>query len=193
MARRIKLVWGRAEKRETPADPTAGCKKAKAFAELDLSGKGAKEFKEVKDEAGNVTDFRDLVIKGYLSTFRATTEADRDGDYVEEGAFADSIARAKSKSPVPLQINHSRRVEDNIGRFVVLREDARGLYVEASVTNSPDKRDVRFKIAEGHLNTLSMGGIFHYKEDGRGIFKVDLYEGSVVTIPANQDAIFAAN
>ena len=52
-------------------------------------------------------------------------------------------------------------------------------------------RDTRFKVAEGHLKTLSMGGLFHYKEDGRGIFKVDLWEGSLTPIPANPDATFS--
>ena len=60
---------------------------------------------------------------------------------------------------------------------------------KALLSNAPDNISTRFNVAEGHLRTLSMGGLFHYKEDGRGIFKVDLWEGSLVSIPANPDAI----
>jgi hypothetical protein len=49
--------------------------------------------------------------------------------------------------------------------------------------------DIRFKVAEGVLKCLSMGGIFYYREDKRGIFKVALWEGSLTPIPANPDAI----
>ena len=52
-------------------------------------------------------------------------------------------------------------------------------------------RGVAVKVAEGSLRTMSMGGVFHYLEDGRGIFKVSLWEGSLTPIPANQDAIFS--
>jgi phage head maturation protease len=61
------------------------------------------------------------------------------------------------------------------------------------LSNSPaeDMKHVRALVAEGHLRTLSMGGRFYYRNDGRGIFKVELYEGSLTPIPANPDATFS--
>lgn len=157
----------------------------------DLGAPDAKKFETIKDKDGNVVDYRDVVLKGYLSTFKGTTESDRQGDYVEPGAFAETIARFL-KNPV-LLVNHRNGVESVAGTFTTVREDKRGLYVEARLSNSPAdaQTDVRFKVAEGALRALSMGGVFHYKEDGRGIFKVDLWEGSIVAIPANPDALFA--
>jgi HK97 family phage prohead protease len=82
-----------------------------------------------------------------------------------------------------------------LGKFTVVREDDTGLYVEALMSNSSAQwlRDVRFKIAEGHLRALSMGGRFYYDlADEHRITKVDLCEGSLYPVPSNPDAIFTA-
>lgn len=157
---------------------------------MDLSEPGTKKFTEIK-EGDNVVDYRDVQISGYLSTFKSTTESDRDGDYVDQGAFTDTIPKFM-RNPVML-VNHWNSVENIGGSFTKVKEDKKGLYVEGKLSNSqaPGMIDLRAKVAEGHLRTLSMGGIFHYKEDGRGIFKVDLWEGSLVAIPANPDATFS--
>lgn len=157
---------------------------------LDLSTPGAKKFDVIK-EGDKIVDYLNVRLSGYLSTFKDTTESDRQGDYVEKGAFTETIPHFM-QNPVLLK-NHSNKVEDTIGRFDVLREDSRGLYFEATLSNSPSDamKDVRAKVADGTLKATSMGGIFHYKPDGRGIFKVDLMEGSVVPIPANPDALFS--
>lgn len=155
---------------------------------ISLEDAGAKSFTTVK--TGDViSDYRDVTIRGYLSTFRGTTESDRQGDYVDEGAFKETIPRFKQNA-VMLR-DHTNLVEYLVGGFTTVREDAKGLFVEATLSNAPDVQSVRFKIAEGWLKTLSMGGLFHYKEDGRGIFKVDLWEGSLTPIPANPDARFS--
>lgn len=157
----------------------------------DITGQGAKKFDEVKDASGAVIDYRNVKLSGYLSTFRETTESDRQGDYVEKGAFRETIA-SFMRNPV-LLANHHNNVGALVGSFVKLEEDDRGLRFEAVLSNSGDDftRGTRAKVAEGHLRTVSMGGRFHYKDDGRGIFKVDLYEGSLTPIPANPDAVFA--
>lgn len=155
---------------------------------LDLGAPGAKKFKEVKDDAGSIIDYRDVEIEGYLSTFESVTEADRDGDRVKAGAFAETIKEFMS-NPV-LLVDHLNMVSHLAGNFTSVKEDRHGLAIKARVTNSPEMRDVRFKIAEGFLKAMSMGGIFYYEEDRRTIFKVKLWEGSLVSIPANQDALF---
>lgn len=144
-------------------------------------------------EDGNkeaIRDYLNVTVKGYLSTFEGTTKADRDGDYVVQGAFAETLPKFLERNPVMLR-DHVNATEHVVGSFSKAVEDDRGLYVEAMLSNAPDIRNIRFKVAEGHLRTLSMGGIFHRSEDGRGIFKVDLWEGSIVAIPANPDATFS--
>lgn len=147
-----------------------------------------KKFEEVKDSDGNVTDYKDVTIEGYLSTFQGTTPSDRDGDYVEKGAFEETLKRFM-ENPVMLR-DHAAITDEVAGSFTEAREDETGLYVKGMLSNSPDNRWLRFKVAEGHITTMSMGGIFHYRDDGRGIFKVELYEGSLTPIPANPDARF---
>lgn len=156
---------------------------------LDLKAEGVKKATPIKDAAGRVVDFSDVSIEGYLSTFEAVTKADRDGDVVEDGAFADTIPEFM-KNPVML-VDHVNMVEYLAGNFTQVKEDRNGLRIKAEVSNSPDMINVRFKIVEGILKALSMGGIFYYKEDRRTIFKVKLWEGSLVSIPANQDALFS--
>lgn len=156
---------------------------------LDLEEPGVKKMTIVKD-GDVVRDYRGVTIKGYLSTFKGTTESDRQGDYVDDGAFRDTLKKFMA-NPVMLA-DHRNSVANIAGKFVVVREDRKGLYVEGELSDAPGNIDNRFKVAEGSLRTLSMGGIFHYKEDGRGIFKVDLWEGSLVAIPANPDALFSA-
>jgi len=106
-----------------------------------------------------------------------------------KGAFKDGIA-AFMKNPV-LLLDHERSVHAIAGYFTKVVEDSRGLFIEAIITNSPAMAHVRALLAEGALKTLSMGGRFSYDSTGRGIEKVELFEGSLVSIPANPDAIIA--
>ena len=189
----MRVVTKRIETTEPTAQPVAlaGRKLARFDGAVSIASPESKSFTEVKEESGRVVDYRDVTIKGYLSTFQGTTPSDRDGDYVIPGAFKDTIP-AFMRNPV-LLCDHRNEVESLIGKFTVVREDSRGLYVEAQLTNSPadEDRSVRFKVAEGILRTMSMGGVFHYNEDDRGIFKVTLWEGSLTPIPANPDAVFS--
>ena len=168
-----------------PVDEFASVKRFDAA--ISLEADDAKKFTIVKD-GDVITDYRDVRIKGYLSTFRATTESDRQGDYVIEGAFKDTIPDFMSKNPVLLRDHHNICAALS-GSFTVMKEDRKGLYVEGNLSNAPDVQSTRWKVAEGHLRTMSMGGAFYYLEDGRGIFKVSLWEGSLTPIPANQDAL----
>jgi HK97 family phage prohead protease len=161
-------------------------KRFHADVELELD---AKKVESIKDGEGNIIDYRNVRLTGYLSTFKHVTESDRQGDYVEAGAFRDTLKRFM-QNPVMLT-DHRNSVANLAGTFTDMKEDKNGLRFEALLSNAPGNIDVRFKVAEGMLRTTSMGGIFHYKEDGRGIFKVDLWEGSLTPIPANPDARFS--
>lgn len=154
-------------------------------------GKGVEpKFLTVPDaeEKGMVEDYLNVTFAGYASTFKETTPTDRDGDYVAPGAFAETLAEF-SKNPVML-IDHRNSVMSMAGSYSKISTDRRGLAVEGRVSNAPGLRDVRFLLAEGHLKTLSIGGFMYYAQDGRGIERVQLFEISLVAVPANPDAIF---
>lgn len=172
------------------ANSVAGRKLVRGDFFMDLQAQDSKKFDKV-EEGGRVVDYRNVRIKGYLSTWKHVTESDRQGDYVERGAFTETLPKFM-KNPV-LLVNHINAVAFLAGSFTKVAEDDKGLYVEAVLSDAPSDpmTDIRWKVAEGHLRTLSMGGRFHYKEDGRGIFKVDLWEGSLTPIPANPDATFS--
>jgi len=167
-------------------DPEEGVKRFQAEIDVDLD---EKKMTEVKDEKGNVIDYRNVKISGYLSTFEGTTESDRQGDAVIAGAFRETIQKFML-NPV-LLIDHRNSVTSIAGRFTSMKEDKQGLKFEALISDAPGMADIRHKIATGMLKTTSMGGLFHYAEGGRKIFKVDLWEGSLVAIPANPDARFS--
>ena len=144
----------------------------------------------IRDEkSGAIIDYKDVTIKGYLSTFENFTARDRDGDYVRTKAFDKSLSRFSS-NPVML-MDHVNDLEHLAGSFTNILKDGNGLAVVGKVCNAPELRKIRFLIAENHLKTLSMGGLFLYGHDGKAIEEVDLWEGSLVPVPANPDARFS--
>lgn len=145
----------------------------------------------IRDQATNrIVDYTDVMFAGYGSTFAHVTPKDRDGDGVMVGAFTETIKEFK-RNPVML-IDHRNSVENIAGSYTQIMQDDIGLKLVGQVSNAPELRKVRFLIMEGHLKTLSMGGIFIYQPDGKTIEKVYLFEVSLVAVPANPDATFQA-
>jgi HK97 family phage prohead protease len=121
-------------------------------------------------------------FEGYGSVFG---NQDRDGDIVARGAFADSL-----KAGLPALLwQHDQK--SPIGRFDVVREDKRGLYVKGRLSMSGRGREAYDLLKMGALNGLSIG--FVTKEASRDkitgartIVKASLMEVSLVTFPANE-------
>ena len=145
-------------------------------------------FKEVKDENGAIVDYQDVRIAGYASTNEDVTKADRGGDYLRKGAFKRTIKKFM-RNPIMLA-DHANSTRTIVGKYSKVEEDEKGLYIEGSLSNSPEQKNIRFQVAEGNLQTMSIGGIFKYEEDGKAIAEVDLMEISLVAIPMNPDARF---
>lgn len=129
-----------------------------------------------------------LVIEGYGNTW----EEDRDGETVVKDAFDNTIAEFLT-NPV-LLLNHDKH--KIIGGVVGLETDHKGLRVLAEVDKPPAGAEgwahkAYADIKNGRLKTFSMGGIFHRSKDVDGkIYRVDLLEMSVVTIPSNKTSLF---
>lgn len=132
-------------------------------------------------------------FSGYLSTYG---NEDRDGDTIIKGAFDESLER---KAVVPMLKNHNRDVVIGLMR---LKSDNKGLHVDAELNmNDPVAKNVSDLIVMGALDSLSIGmAVVEYEPNdpqhpfaGWTIKKADVYEGSVVTIPANADALIASS
>lgn len=141
-------------------------------------------------DGSRIIDYQNVSFKGYASTNEDTTKEDRIGDYLRRGAFRKTIREFK-KNPVML-IDHENSVKNIAGSYANMVEDDKGLFVEGRISNAPELATVRTLIAEGHLKTLSIGGMFYYEDDGKAISQVDLMEVSLVAIPMNPDARFEA-
>lgn len=140
------------------------------------------DIKQVTEEENK------LYIEGYLSTFG---NVDREGDIVASGAFDKTLTEIKM---LPILKDHLANTECQIGSFYEFRIDEKGLYVKGCIEIDEKSIHIIKLIKGGHLNTLSMGGIFEYDgtdKAGNYIIKeVMLFEGSVVVVPANPQAIF---
>ena len=146
------------------------------------------ELKAAEDGSG--------IVEGYASTW--TTTPDSYGDIVIKGAFKETLEkRAKTGHPFPLCFNHD--LDQIIGAVKSIEEDDFGLKISASFLNSALAQEKRELVKEGIVWQFS----FAYnilesepptsEEKKAGILqkltKLDLFEVSLVPIPANQTAI----
>ena len=140
----------------------------------------------------------DGFVEGYASTF--DREPDSYGDVVAKGAFARTLKEwGENEHPIPLLYGHS--TDDpmkNIGQVLEAYEDERGLFVKAEFdADNPTAQYVRKLVQEGRLYQFS----FAYAVRSQGVVELengtqanelrdlDLFEVSLVQIPANQHAV----
>lgn len=135
-------------------------------------------------------------ISGFFSTY--DKEPDSYGDIIEKGAFTETIAkRAESGHPFPLCFNHDFSAV--IGAVDKIEDTEKGPYIEAHFLDTQQAQDVRKMLQSGAIYQFS----FAYdvlgarepdeEEKSKGIenvlTKVEVFEISVVTVPANQNAV----
>lgn len=132
------------------------------------------------------------IITGHVSTFENDARADTYGDIVAPGAFLEAIARhAAGERRVRYLYQHDwGRV---VGRPEVLKEDDKGLWAESYNSKTPLGDEVLTLTQDQALDSFSIGFyIREYKIEERPdktwirkLTKIDLWEYSVVTFPAN--------
>lgn len=125
-----------------------------------------------------------VTFEGYASVWG---RIDSYGDTVIKGAFGESL---KARRPMMLYGHNPGRV---IGKWLDTKEDDKGLFVKGALTpGNSDAADVGANLKFGALNGQSIGGYSvdweSQKNGGRLIKKFDLYEISVVSMPAEQEA-----
>jgi len=139
-------------------------------------------FKSVEE-----ADDGSVNIKGYAST----NDTDRAGDVIDKEAWEKGGLDNYTNNPVVL-FNHD--YNRPIGRATGLETDDRGLKLTANISKSAG--DVTNLVKEGILRAFSVG--FRVKDadyieetDGLKISDAELFEVSVVSVPANQSATFS--
>lgn len=134
------------------------------------------------------------MVSGYAAVFNSKTNI---GDYFEEvispGAFSNAIA---TNNDIRALFNHDWN--NVLGRTksgtLRLSEDDRGLKFEVDLPNTSLAHDLAESMARGDINQCSFG-FFATEETWdysvepalRTIHEVELYEISVVSIPAYED------
>lgn len=139
------------------------------------------------------TEVNGRIVSGYLASFG---NKDSDGDVIIKGAFAKSIAERGPNSSTARKVAYlyQHDMSKPIGRFKTLMEDETGLYFEAELDNIPLANDVLSQYKSGTLNQHSIGFRYiwdkvQYDEQNSAfvVKEVDLFEGSVVTMGANEN------
>ena len=140
------------------------------------------------DEAGK--------ISGFFSTYDKTP--DSYGDIIEPGAFTGTIERRKATGhPFPMCFNHDFSAV--IGAIEIIEEKENGPYIEGGFLDTQLAQDVRKMCLSGAIWQFS----FAYEvlkrrdpteeEKKAGVMNVlqelEVFEISVVTVPANQNAV----
>lgn len=135
------------------------------------------EFKFDEEKTGS--------FSGYASVFNGT---DSYGDTILPGAYKKTLE--KRDRPVQMRWNH---YGDVIGKWTVMEEDEKGLYVEGELTPGHSKaQDVYALLKHGAISGLSIGyRPVKYEENQNGGYdlkEIDLVEISVVESPADNNA-----
>lgn len=138
-------------------------------------------------------------FSGYGAVFDNT---DSHGDVIAKGAFADTLSawRARGRFP-PMRLQHGsggnpfRHDDLPIGKWSVMREDSRGLWVEGKLLalNTDMGRRLLSLLEASALDGLSIGFILRKFTPGTGsvrrvLTQIDLRELSIVDEPSNDQA-----
>lgn len=131
-------------------------------------------------------------FEGYLSTFG---NEDFGGDIVHKGAFEKTIREWKSKGQmVPTLWQHN--MHEPVGVFTEMFEDSYGLFVKGRLPKADTFVSGRVipQMKAGSIKAMSIGyraEKFDFDEAGwtRNLKEIQLFEGSLVTMPMNANAV----
>jgi len=135
-------------------------------------------------------------ISGFFSTYDKTP--DSYGDIIEPGAFTNTLKkREESGHPFPLCFNHDFSAV--IGAVDSVKDTENGPYIEAHFLDTQLAQDVRKMLMSGAIYQFSfaydvLGAREPNEEEKKAgvtnvLTEVEVFEVSVVTVPANQNAV----
>lgn len=160
---------------------------------------GQKAAQGVRTKAADLAMVADGIVEGYAATF--DREPDSYGDVIARGAFSRTLSEWREKMGrglfIPLLYGHATNdPEYNIGRVLDFKEDERGLWVRAEFdADNETAQKVRRLVAQGRLYQFSFAYSVRDAKvvdidgfEANELRDLDLYEVSLVQIPANQHA-----
>lgn len=136
-------------------------------------------------------------VTGYLAIFN---NKDSDGDILIKGCFAKSLQERGVDSSGGNKIAHlwQHDMREPLGKYTVLREDDKGLYFECPYDDIEKANRALTQFKSGTLNNFSIGYSYVWdkieydaEKDAFICKELNLYEGSVVTLAANDMTYFA--
>jgi len=132
------------------------------------------------------------LIEGYASAFGGPPDAY--GDIIDPGAFRQTLAHHKADGTMPAML-WSHDMAQPIGRWTEMKEDDYGLFVRGNLNMGTERgRDALEHLKQRDVSGLSIGfvvakgGSKLSLEGYRILTGLDLWEVSVVALPANQRA-----
>lgn len=147
---------------------------------MDYEIKRAQEVKAVREDSN-------LFIEGYASVFGVV---DSYNDIVVQGAFTNTLINDAKRVKFCWQHN----MDDVIGKIIEMREDDRGLWFRAKISNTSKGKDVAILVEDDALDEVSFAYrtkkyLIDEETDIRKLLEVELIEISLVTRAANPQAV----
>lgn len=144
------------------------------------------EIKQVDSEEKNFT------FEGHLAAFG---NKDFDGDIIRKGAFSDWLEKSRQDDKKSIPIFWSHKSNEPIGVFPLdsMTEDDRGLFVKGVMPKDDTFVSGRVipQLKIGSVSKMSIGykvNDFEYENNARILKSLSLWEGSLVALPANENA-----
>jgi uncharacterized protein len=122
-------------------------------------------------------------FEAYAATFG---NVDHHDDIIVKGAFLDSLTKRMPK----LAYQHNTNLLP--GKITNAVEDSKGLLVTGEFINTPIGDQAYEEVKTGVINQMSIGfsaSEVDFKDDIRLLKKIELFEVSFVTFPANEQAV----
>lgn len=147
------------------------------------------EYKSNIREIKAIQEGKNLFIEGYAAVFG---NKDSYGDIIVPGAFAETISGANGKR---IKLCYQHDFDDIIGKIIELREDEKGLFMKAKISNTTMGKDIAELIQDGAIDEFSIGYSavsWEITEEARLLKEVKLYEISLVGRAANVEAVLTS-
>ena len=129
-------------------------------------------------------------VKGYASVFN---NVDSDSDRLMKGAFNRTIKSWGPEGKNRIKLVSQHNIGKPVAKIDELYEDEKGLYMSATFGSHQDGDDHYRMVKEGILTEFSIGFVPTQEEKndegGRNFKEVKLYEVSLVTVAANDEAL----
>jgi HK97 family phage prohead protease len=135
-------------------------------------------------------------VSGYLASFG---DKDDSGEILVKGCFAKSLSErgVSSTSNRRIAYLYQHDTKQPLGKYTKLEETEKGLYFEAEISRIPLGDQVLEQYKDGTLNQHSIGYRHVWdktdwddEQNALVLKEVKLYEGSVVTVGANENTPF---